>query len=145
MQAVDIAAAYADALIHGDMPAMQSLWADEFVLDWVHADAFEDTLSSPEQITQFWPAWLAGFTAPDYEVTRTVAAETVVVMQWVFRGTHTQPIGPPVFAEPIQPRRRTIRLRGVTFLDIAGGKIQKETIYLDLVTLYVELGVDLHP
>lgn len=132
-----------DAMQRGDMVAMQSLWADDYVLDWVHADAFEDPLSTRERMAQFWPVWLGGFTVYDYEVTRTVAAENLVVIQWIFTGTHTNPIGAPVFDDPLQPRHRTVRFRGVSFLDIENGKIGKETIYLDLATLYVELGVDL--
>jgi steroid delta-isomerase-like uncharacterized protein len=79
----------------------------------------------------------------DYEVTRTIAAETVVVTQWTFTGTHTQPLGAPVFDPPVEPSGRTICLRGVAIYDIQDGAIQRETAYIDLATLMVELGVEL--
>ena len=142
MNTLDLTEQYVTALTQGDVSAMQALWSDDFVLDWVHGDAFEDTLSSREDMAQFWPAWLAGFPEYDFEITRSILSETVSVVQWIFSGTHQRPIPPPVFAEPLPPTNRTIRLRGVSFYDITAGKISKETTYLDLATLYVELGVD---
>ena len=38
---------------------------------------------------------------------------------------------------------KTIRLRGVSVFDLHQGLIQRETLYLDLATLFVELGVTL--
>ncbi|MCB0731843.1 MAG: ester cyclase, partial [Ignavibacteriae bacterium] len=95
-----------------------------------------------EETQAFWPAWFAAFPEMDYEVTRTVAAPSVVVTQWVFTGTQTRPLGPPVFDPPLPPSGRTIRFRGVTVYDVAENNlIQRETTYMDLATLMVELGV----
>ena len=69
-----------------------------------------------------------------------IAAEDVVVTEWVFTGTHTGPLGPPVFEERLAPTGRTIQFRGVTIYDVREGLIQRETIYMDLATLMVELG-----
>ena len=66
----------------------------------------------------------------------------MVVTQWVFIGTHTEPLGPPVFDEPVAPTGRTIRVRGVSVYDVSDGLIQRETLYIDLATVIVELGVD---
>ena len=41
------------------------------------------------------------------------------------------------------PTGKTIRIRGVSVYDLDGGLIQRETLYLDLATLLVELGVTL--
>jgi hypothetical protein len=79
----------------------------------------------------------------DYEVTRTIAAETVVVTQWTFTAANTGPLGPPAFESPREPTGRTIRLRGVSIYDVSEGLIQRETTYMDLATLMVELGVTL--
>ena len=88
----------------------------------------------------FFPAWFAGFDEVDYETKRTIAADQVVVTEWVFTGNHTGPLGPPVFEERLDPTGRTIQLRGVTIYDVSEGLIQRETIYMDLATLIVELG-----
>lgn len=138
------------ALAAGDHQHMDSLRAPNFVLDFVHGDAFEDGPLTAEETQAFWPAWFAAFPEMDYEVTRTVAAPSVVVTQWVFTGTQTETLGPPVINPPLPPSGRTICFRGVTVYDVAedgpfdstqGGRIQRETTYMDLATLMVELGV----
>ncbi len=141
--ALNVVTAYVQAMKERDSEQMSRLRAADFVLDWVHGDAFEDGPLSEEDTEAFWPTWFAGFPELDYEITRTVAAETVVVTQWIFTGTHTQPLGSPIFDPPIEPNGRTIRFRGVSVYDIADNLIQRETTYLDLATLMVELGIEL--
>ena len=123
-----------------DIETMRSLHAEDYVVDWVYGDAFANPPSSAEESAAFFPAWFIGFDDVDYEVKRTIAAETVVVTEWVFTGTHTGPLGPPVFEEQLDPTGRTIQFRGVTVYDVSEGLIQRETIYMDLATLFVELG-----
>ncbi|MCA9969463.1 MAG: ester cyclase [Anaerolineales bacterium] len=138
---LSLISAYVAALAAGDSAAMHDLRAADFVLDWAHGDAFEDAPLSAEATQSFWPAWFAAFPEMDYEVTRTVAAADVVVTEWIFTGTHARPLGPPVFDPPQPPGQRTIRFRGVSVYEVANGRIQRETTYLDLATLMVELGV----
>ena len=123
-----------------DFETMRSLHATDYVVDWVYGDAFEDPPVSAEESSGFFPVWLRAFDEADYEVKRTIAAEEVVVTEWVFTGTHTGPLGPPVFPEQLDPTGRTIQFRGITVYDVSGGLIQRETIYMDLATLLVELG-----
>ena len=111
-------------------------------LIWVHGDAFEDQPLTNDEAARFWPSWLAGFPDMDYEITRTIAGESVVVVQWIFTGSHSQRIDPPIFSQSLPPRGRTIRIRGISVFDVAGGLIRKETAYIDLATLYVELGME---
>ncbi len=135
--ALELVSRYVAALQAGDYAAMRALCADDFVLDLVPNDAFD-----PGQNTdRFWPLWLAAFPHMDYQVTRTIAAEQVVVTQWTFTGTQSGPLGPPAFAKPIEPSGRTVRLRGVTVYDVGDGRIRRETMYVDHATLWVELGV----
>ncbi|MCA9931472.1 MAG: ester cyclase [Anaerolineales bacterium] len=140
MQSLDLISNYVNALVHQDAERMNRSRAAEFVLDWVHGDAYGDNPLSAEQAAAFWPTWFAAFPEMDYEVTRTVAADAVVVTQWTFTGTHSQMLGAPIFDEPLPPSGRTIRFRGVSIYDIAGDLIRRETMYLDLATLLVELG-----
>jgi steroid delta-isomerase-like uncharacterized protein len=121
---------------------MASLRADEFVLDWVHGDAFQNLPLSRTETDQFWPAWFSGFPEMDYEVNRTIAAAEVIVVQWTFTGTHSQVLGPPIFNPPVEATGRTVQLRGVSIYDVHNGAIDRETTYLDLATLMVELGVE---
>ena len=128
------------AMAAQDFATMRSLHAADYVVDWVYGDAFEDPPVPAEESAGFFPVWLGAFDEADYEVTRTIAAEDVVVTEWVFTGTHTGPLGPPVFEEKLDPTGRTIQFRGVTIYDVSGGLIRRETIYMDLATLLVELG-----
>ena len=107
---------YTLALKARDTLKMQALRSPDFVLDWVHADAFENKPLTHDQTNQFWPAWFEGFSEMDFEVTRTIAAESVVVVQWIFTGTHDGPLGSPVFDPPLAPTGKTVRLRGVSSL-----------------------------
>jgi len=133
---------YINALMEKDNLTMQAMRTADFILDWVHSDAFENRPLDHEQTNQFWPSWFRGFSEMDYEVTRTIAAETVVVVQWTFTGTHDGPLGVPVFDPPLDPTGKTIRLRGISVYDFEEVLIQRETMYIDLATLWVELGVN---
>jgi steroid delta-isomerase-like uncharacterized protein len=134
---------YVDALAARDTVKMHRLHSTDFVLDWVYADAFENPPHSAEETDAFWPSWFAGFGEMDYQVVRTIAADEVVVTEWVFTGTNTGPLDPPVFEARREPTGRTIRLRGVSIYDVSEGLIRREATYIDLATLLVELGVTL--
>ena len=138
---LEIISQYVAAMCARNTVAMQALRDPTFMLDWVHADAFADQPLTHAQTNQFWPAWFAAFSEMDYEVSRTIAAESVVVVQWTFTGTHDESLGSPIFDPPLAPTGRTIQIRGISVYDINEGKIQKETMYIDLATLWVELGV----
>jgi steroid delta-isomerase-like uncharacterized protein len=143
MSSLEVTAQYVAALAAGDTERMNTLRTADFELDFVYGDAFASEPLSSEETKQFWPTWLVGFTEIDYEVTRTIAADEVVVTQWVFTGTHNKPLGPPIFDPPVEPTGRTIMFRGVSIYDISGGLIKRETAYIDLATIMVELGVQL--
>ena len=131
---------YITALRARDSAAMQSLRSPDFMLDWVHNDAVASAPSTHKVADQFWPVWFSAFPEMDYEVARTIAAENVVVIQWDFTGTQAGPLGLPVFDPPLEQTGKTIRLRGISVYDIQAGFIAKETMYIDLATLWVELG-----
>ena len=132
---------YITALKARDNLTMEAMRTADFVLDWVHADAFENKPLTRQETNQFWPAWFKGFSEMDYEATRTIAADTVVVVQWTFTGTHDGSLGTPLFDPPLEPTGKTIRLRGVSVYDLDDLLLQRETMYIDLATLWVELGV----
>lgn len=141
LPSLELIANYTSALCERDNATMQTFRSPDFMLDWVHSDAFANKPLSKKETSQFWPSWFLAFSEMDYEVTRTIAAENVVVTQWTFTGTQENPLGAPVFDPPLESTGKTIRLRGVSVFDIEAGLIQKETMYIDLATLWVELGV----
>ena len=140
---IEVVSQYVAALAAGDTERMNALRTPDFELDLVYGDASESGPLSSEQTKEFWPSWLVGFPEKDYEVTRTIAAGDVIVTQWIFTGTHSEPLGPPIFEPPVPPSGRTVMFRGVSIYDISEGLIQRETAYVDLATIMVELGVDL--
>lgn len=141
--ALTVVAAYVEALTNRDSKRMGQLCAADYVLDFVYADAFAEHPLSQEETRHFWPAWFAGFPEMDFTVTRTIVAPTVVVVQWTFMGVQTGVLEPPVFQSRKEATGRTVRFRGVSIYDVQAGQIQRETAYLDLATLLVELGVAL--
>jgi steroid delta-isomerase-like uncharacterized protein len=141
--ALQVISEYAAAMAAQDGERMNALRSPDFVMDTVQDDAFQDAPFSVEKTKEFWPAWFAGFPEMDLEITRTIAAEAVVVTQWVFTGVHTGPLEPPVFGRRVEPTGRTVRFRGVSIYDVREGLIQRETMYIDLATIMVELGVGL--
>ena len=143
LSSLEVTSQYVAALAAGDTERMNTLRTPDFELDFVYGDASASGPLTSEETMQFWPSWLVGFPEMDYEVTRTIAAEEVVVMQWVFTGTHSQALGPPIFDPPVPPSGRTIMFRGVSIYDLRAGLISRETTYMDLATLMVELGVEL--
>jgi predicted ester cyclase len=140
---LQVVAQYAAALAARDSTGMSVLRTPDFRLDYVHLDAFEGEPLSAQETESFWPAWFTGFPEMDFEITRTIAAETVVVVQWTFTGTNKGALVPQVFGRAIEPTGRTVRLRGLSVYDVSEGLIQRETLYLDYATLWVELGVEL--
>jgi steroid delta-isomerase-like uncharacterized protein len=141
LASLEITSAYVTALAARDSEGMDALCAPDFRMDMVHGDAFEQEEMSHQGAREFWPAWFSSFPVMDYQVTRTIAAESVVVTQWVFLGTNSGPLTTPVFDRDMEPTGRTIRFRGVSIYDVDEGLIQRETVYLDLATIFVELGV----
>lgn len=139
--ALEATSQYVAALAVADTDRMNALRSSNYVLDFVYGDASESGPLSLEETKEFWPSWLAGFPDMDYEVTRTIAAEDVVVTQWTFTGTNSKPLGPPIFEQLLAPSGRTVMFRGVSIYDIGDGLIQHETTYMDLATIMVELGV----
>jgi steroid delta-isomerase-like uncharacterized protein len=143
LTALEVASRYSAAISDGDNDQMTSLRSADFVMDFVHTDAEAADPPSAETARTFWTTWLSAFPEYDWHVTRTVAADEVVVTQWVFSGTHEATIEQPIFDPPLEATGRTISIRGVSFYDIKDGLIERETLYIDLATLIVELGAEL--
>jgi steroid delta-isomerase-like uncharacterized protein len=141
--ALQVVSEYATAMRARDSARMESLRAEGFQLDFVHGDAAEQDPLSAEETRMFWSFWFVAFPELDWEVTRTIAAQDVVVTQWTFTGTNSGPLEPSILGDPVEPTGQTIQLRGASFYDVSEGLIQRETAYLDLATVLVELGVEL--
>lgn len=127
------------------MDALAALRAAEGVTDWVHRDTVAAKPLAREQVRAFYQTFFQAFPDLDFEVTRTIVAEEVVVLEWLFSGSNHGPLLPPAFTRLAhhEPTGKTAQLRGVSVLDLQDGQIERETVYLDQATLLGELGVRL--
>ncbi len=139
--ALDVISEYTQALADRNVDGMISLRSERYVRDFAHMDVFNRGPVSSSESQRFWHALFAAFPELDYEVSCTLAAEDVVATRWTFTATNSGPVSPPIVPSPLAATGRTVRIRGATFHDVANGLIERETIYTDLSTLFVELGV----
>ncbi|MBW2368963.1 MAG: nuclear transport factor 2 family protein [Deltaproteobacteria bacterium] len=138
---LDLMSRYVTALQQKDIVKMNALRSADFVRDLVAGDAFLDNPAPNQDVSKFWSAWFAGFEDLDYEVTRTIASESIIVLEWTFTGTNTGLIDLEIFNRLVEPTGNTVCFRGASIYEIDHGLIKKETLYMDLATLWVELGV----
>ena len=139
--ALEVAAEYAEALCASDGERMAACRSKGYQLDFVHRDASGGAPLTEGEARQFWSAWFEAFPEMDFEVTRTIAAEEVVVMQWVFTAINDGPISPPIAELTLPPTGKPIKFRGVSIFDLSDGLIQQESMYIDFATFWAELGV----
>ncbi|MCP4755801.1 MAG: ester cyclase [Proteobacteria bacterium] len=132
---------YVSAIQNRDGERMKGMRSPEFGLDLVAGDAFNDNALTEAEARRFWPTWFSAFSESDYQVTRTISAETVVVTEWQFTGTNTGKLESAIFGREVEATHKTIRFRGVSVYDVEDEFIVRETLYMDLATLWVELGV----
>ena len=140
-QSLELVSNYVAAIQDGDGEKMGSMRSLEFVLDLVAGDAFDDSQRTESEAKQFWPAWFKAFPDMDYQVTRTIVTETVVVTEWRFMGTNAGKLYADIFGKEVDATQKSIRFRGVSIYEINENLVTRETLYMDLATLWVELGV----
>ncbi len=140
---IDLVGQYVAAMNIRESAVMDALRSPDFELDFVYGDAFQTRPLSGEGTILFWPTWFKAFPDGEFEPTRTIAGEQVIVVQWTFSGTHKQTLGEPIMTPDLSATDRIVCFRGVSLYDIKGGLITRETTYLDLATIMVELGVTL--
>lgn len=91
-------------------------------------------LRGKEQVRAFAQGWFA--VSPDirFEPTATVVTGSRAAVEWVGSGTHQGDLpGMPATGKPWQ-------VRGVSVMELAGGKIARCTDYWDFATVMRQLG-----
>lgn len=133
--------AYVEAVSHGNLDVLRRLRSADAVTDFVHGDAFGSGSLDSDGAERVWGDWFHAFPEQRLQVARTLLGPTVASMEWTFTVHHLGELRPPIVAEVAPPSGRRATFRGVTVLDIGGGLIRRETVYLDYVTLLVALGI----
>ena len=141
MTALEVVAEYAEAICASDSERMAACRSDRYQLDFVHRDAGGGEPLSEGEAQEFWEVWFKAFPEMDFQVTRTILAETVVVIQWIFTAVNGGPITPPISDSVVGPTDKPMRFRGASIFDLNEGKIQNESMYIDFATIWAELGV----
>ena len=140
---LEIISQYVSAIQNQDSIKMNELRSTNFVLDLVAGDAFKNNKLKKIETNQFWLTWLSAFSEYDYQITCTIAADKVVVTEWRFIGTNTGKLDSNIFGKAVGPTNKTVRFRGVSIYEIESNLITNESLYMDLATLWVELGIGL--
>ncbi len=112
-----IAAAYAEDAVHEDVPANAVFEGREAIRAHLEPLATELTDS-------------------DVQITHVVATENGGAVEWIFTGTYTGQI--PGFPPGNGTR---VAIRGASIFELAGGQIQRDAEYYDVLALLVQLGI----
>jgi steroid delta-isomerase-like uncharacterized protein len=88
-----------------------------------------------------WQGWARAF--PDSKATfeNQFVAETTVVLELTWRGTHTGPLPTP--HGEIAPTGKTIEFRACQVIEVSGERAKTIRQYFDMTTLLRQLGVSL--
>ncbi|MDH3715328.1 MAG: ester cyclase [Gammaproteobacteria bacterium] len=114
--------------------------APDFAFDAVHRDTFGGELLDADASREFWRAWVTAFNEFDWEHTRTIVTESIAVCEWIYCGEQDGPLD-NIFGFNVPGCGRVVRFRGTSICEFRDGRITRETMYMDLATLMIELGI----
>jgi len=118
-----------------DLEGFLTFWADGGVLDYVPVPP---PMTSEEEIRGFYTTLLVGPGEPGdilIDDQRILTSGNILVTENLVTGTHL------VEWAGIPPTGNSFMLPHLSILEYEGDKIKKETIYMDNVTLFMQLGV----
>ena len=121
-----------DALRAHDLDALERIMHPDNVNDIVAVGI----RNGREEVVDFFRETFAAFPDMQMEVLRVVANDEVAFVQWRASGTFT---GAPF--QGIEPTGRRVDNRGVDCMEIVDGKVVKNTIYYDGLSLGRAVGM----
>lgn len=95
------------------------------------------------RIVQAFQAWKQAIPDSKGTVTHSLARGNTVVLEVVWKGTHTGPLAGPSGAIP--PSGKRISVPAAQVITLEGGKIRQLRQYFDLLTLLEEIGAAAPP
>lgn len=133
---IDAAKAPVIAYNNKDWDAVKRAVGANFVYDEV---ATHRMVRGVNDVLAVWQGWAATF--PDSKGTFEVAhvAGNTVVLEGMWRGTHTGALKTP--GGDIPATGRTIDMRSCIVVDVADGKAQRFRQYFDMATMLTQLGI----
>jgi steroid delta-isomerase-like uncharacterized protein len=135
-QLIDAAKAPVIAYNNKDWDGVKRAVGANFVYDEV---ATHRTVRGINDVLAVWQGWAATF--PDSKGTFDTAhvSGNTVVLEGVWRGTHTGVLKTP--GGDIPATNRKIDMRSCVIVDVADGKVQRFRQYFDMATMLAQLGV----
>ncbi|MDQ3996086.1 MAG: ester cyclase [Gemmatimonadota bacterium] len=121
-----------DGLNRGDVSAAPETFAPDCI---VHITGSPDPLRGPDAFAQFVGGLLAAFPDVHFEVEDQVESGDTVAVRWTAEGTHTQPLG------NIPPTGKRVRIDGIVFDRLAGGKVVERWEQWDQTGMLRQLGL----
>lgn len=95
--------------------------------------------SGREAVTDYAMAWLSAFPDARIDVHDEIVSGDRAVLQFTFRGTHTDTLHGPGGDIPATGKR--LEGRGVQILTIAGDEVAETQLYFDQVQVMTQLGL----
>src|ERR687887_448914 len=92
-----------------------------------------------EAVTEYAMGWLNAFPDARIEVHDEIVAGDKVVLQFTFRGTHTDTLRGP--QGEIPATGKSLVGRGVQILTVTGGQVAETQLYFDQVQVITQLGL----
>jgi steroid delta-isomerase-like uncharacterized protein len=132
MSAEDIARSYFDAIARRDLDAIASHYSPDVVVDFLG----QGIVRGPDEMRAFFAGLFEALPDSEMVVDRVVGGDDVAVVQWRLRGDFT---GGPLFG--IDPTGTWIEQRGCDVIEVADGKIVRNTAYQDGIELLRSIGM----
>ena len=94
-----------------------------------------ETTIGPDGLKEASATWRGAF--PDCQLTleEILAENDRLACHWTFKGTHTGQL------KDLPPTGRTVDVAGLSILHFVDGKVERETVATDMLTLMMQLGV----
>ena len=92
-----------------------------------------------EAVTEYAMAWLDAFPDARIEVHDEIIADDRAILQFTFRGTHTETLHGP--QGDIPATGKPLAGRGVQILTIVGDEVSETQLYFDQVQVMTQLGL----
>lgn len=127
-----VARAVFDALANRDLDALSEFHTEDTVDDFVAIGE----IRGRQAIRRFFDELFAAF--PDFEMTvdRIVADRSTAAVQWHATGTFSGG-----GYRGIDPTGRVVETRGADVMEIAGGRVVRDTIYYDAASFARQIGM----
>ncbi len=130
--AEDLARSYFDAIARHDLDAIASHYDPEVVVDFLGQGIYR----GPDEMRGFFAELFAAIPDAEMITTRIVGGEDVAVVEWRLRGNFT---GSPLFG--VEATDGWVEQRGCDVIEVADGKITRNTAYQDGMELARSLGM----